>query len=231
MFFAQSLANSNLFVLFFSHIARKRWLKCLWGCRFQSSSLCLCWLSICTHSRSSPPHALIFCGSYRCVPCSLSLNWSLSEKYISSSWIPAWSVSFFCCHSSPGHWRERGDGGAAGLQPPSPSQHPAQRCGCPLPCARTTKRWALLSVMWMCGRYVCFYQQLLGVLHWTGGQQWGCGMPKTAQWDHRGLWWGKMVETKMEVSFYDFRKLFNFTVLLDFILTPNGVEANVPHKS
>lgn len=222
MFFAQSLANSNLFVLFFSHIARKRWLKCLWGCRFQSSSLCLCWLSIYTHSRSNPPHALISCGSYRCVPCSLSLNWSLSDNTF-----PVVGSQLICCHSSPGHRRERGDGGAAGLQPPSPSQHPAQRCGCPLPRARTSKRWALLPVMWMCGRYVCLYKQLLRVLHWTGGQQWGSGMPKTAQWDHRWLWWGKKVVSLASET--EERKLFDFRVL--FILTSTGVEAKVPHKS
>ncbi len=87
--------------------------------------------------------------------CSPSLNWSLSENtFPIGSQLHRWLTR---CHSLPGHWRERGDGGAAGLQPSSPSQHPAQRCGCPLPRARTSKRWALLSVMWMCGGYVCLH--------------------------------------------------------------------------
>ncbi len=134
--------------------------------------------------------------------CSPSLNRSLGKNtFPVGSQLCRWLTS---CHSSPGHWRERGDGGAAGLQPSSPSQHPAQRCGCPLPRARTSKRWALLSVMWMCGRYVCLHKQLLRVLHWTGGQQWGCGVPETAQWDHRWLWWGKNIVSLLLKRKYHF---------------------------
>ncbi len=73
-------------------------------------------------------------------------------------------------------------------------------------------------------------------LHWTGGQQWGCGVPETAQWDHRWLWWGKnivslLLKRKYHFVMSEFQKTIWFYSSLWLYTDTYCVETKVPCKS
>ncbi len=120
--------------------------------------------------------------------CSPSLNWSLSENtFPVGSQLRRWLTHF---HSLPGYWRERG------LKSCRLTTVVSFTTSCPkmwLPTSLRENVETMSSTISHVNVWPLCLPSLTTSLNWTEGQQWGCGVPETAQRDYRWLWWGKIV--------------------------------------